>query len=114
MMNNMNSPGYLGVKRLAIEKPEWLPIVESVVMCAKRLNSTELAGSWVLNEAIRRGITWKGKKWFPGLRTLAAYGILKKVGTARGGRRAYYIIPDMEGIEKALQELKSKEIYEKS
>ena len=100
--------GYIRTKRLAIEKPEWLPIVESVVKCAKRLNSKELAGSWVLNEAIRNGITWKGKNWFPGLRTLAAYGILKKVGTARAGRRAYYVIEDMEGIEKALQELKNK------
>lgn len=104
----MPSGGYMRIKRLAIEKPEWLPIVESALECAKRLNSKELAGSWVLNEAIRRGITWKGKNWFPGLRTLAAYGILKKVDTTRGGRRAYYVIEDMEGIEKALQELKNK------
>jgi hypothetical protein len=33
---------------------------------------------------------------------------LKKVDTARGGRRAYYVIPDIEGVEKALQELKNK------
>src|SRR5262249_31740115 len=35
-----------------------------------------------------------------------AYGILEKVGeTARGGRRAYYQMPNREGVERALREL---------
>lgn len=44
-------------------------------------------------------------KWLPGLRTLVAYGILSRKGTAKGGRRAYYSMPDLEGVEKALREL---------
>lgn len=90
---------YSGVKRLAKEHPKWIPIVEECLECAKKY--VEFAGSWVLNGVKKK----KGIKWFPGLRTLAAYGILKRTDVTRGGRRAYYIMPDIEGTKKALQEL---------
>ena len=91
---------YAGTKRLLEEKPEWLPILRECVKCAEKYG--EFAGSWVL-KGVEREL--KKKVWVPGLRTLVAYGILKKVDTSRGGRRAYYIIPDIEGTKKALQEL---------
>lgn len=89
---------YKGTKRLAKEHPNWLPIVETSLECAKEHG--EFAGSWVLNEAKKKGI-----KWFPGLRMLVRYGILKHEDTTRGGRRAYYTMPDPRGVEKALREL---------
>jgi hypothetical protein len=40
------------------------------------------------------------------LRILETYGILKKEGeTVRGGRRAYWSMPDIEGVKIALLEL---------
>lgn len=89
---------FAGVKRLAKEHPKWIPIVEECLECAKKYG--EFAGSWVLN-----GVKKKGIKWFPGLRTLVAYGILKRTDVTRSGRRAYYIMPDIEEVKKALQEL---------
>lgn len=91
---------YAGTKRLIEERPEWAPIVKECLECS--LKYKEFAGSWVL-KSLEKKI---GKKvWKPGLRTLVAYGILKKVDTSRGGRRAYYIMPDPEGVKKALEEL---------
>jgi len=91
---------YAGVKRLSEERPDWIPIVKECFICAQKYE--EFAGSWVLS-----GLEEKTKKstWVPGLRTLVAYEILKRTKTSRGGRRAYYIIPDPEGVKKALQEL---------
>ena len=44
-------------------------------------------------------------EWQPGLRRLVAYGLLEKVGeSTRGGRRAYYRMPDRFGVEEALNE----------
>jgi len=40
------------------------------------------------------------------LRTLSARGILKKVGTSRGGHRAYYLMPDPDGVGQALRTLR--------
>ena len=91
---------YSGVKRLAEERPDWIPIVKECFEYAQKYE--EFAGSWVLSSLAekRNEIVWK-----PGLRTLVAYGILKKIRTTRGGRRAYYIMPDQEGAKKALQEI---------
>lgn len=40
-----------------------------------------------------------------GAKNSVAYGILERIKTTRGGRRAYYVMPDPEGAKKALQEL---------
>lgn len=96
---------YSGVKRLGEERPDWIPIVKECLECAQKYK--EFAGSWVLS-----GLEEKTKKrvWKPGLRTLVAYGILEHTKTTRGGRRAYYIMPDPEGADTALRELeRSKE-----
>lgn len=91
--------GYNALKRLARERPNWIPIVESCLEEAKHENG-EFAGAWVLERAKRRGINW-----FPNLRLLVSYGILRHEDTTRGGRRAYYTMPDPRGIEMALKEL---------
>lgn len=39
------------------------------------------------------------------LRTLSARGILEKVGSSRGGHRAYYRMPDPESVGRALHTL---------
>jgi len=78
--------GYNGVKRL--------PIVKECYDAANRY--VEFAGAWVAGKI----------GWFPGLRLLVKYGILQKEGeSVRGGRRAYYTMPDRSGVEKALHEL---------
>ena len=97
----MTTSGYSAVKRLKAEQPRWLPIVEASLEIARELG--EFAGSWVLNKVKEKGINW-----FPNLRTLTSYGILKRTDTARGGRRAYYIMPDPDGVEKALSEINTK------
>ena len=94
---------YAGTKRLIEEKPEWFPIIRECVRCAEKYG--EFAGSWVL-KGVEREL--KKKIWVPGLRTLVAYGILKKVDTSRSGRRAYYIMPDINGAKKAIQEIEIK------
>jgi predicted transcriptional regulator len=39
---------------------------------------------------------------------LAAYGLIEKSGeTVRGGRRAYWKMPDRQGVEEALRKLQS-------
>ena len=91
--------GYTAVKRLAREHPDWILIVEACLEEAKQING-EFAGAWVLERTKGRGINW-----FPNLRLLVSYGILKREGTARGGRRAYYTMPDPRGVETALKEL---------
>lgn len=92
------SAGYNGVKRLARERPGWLPIVAACLEEAKE-SKGEFAGAWVLERANKLGIPW-----FPNLRLLVGYGILKHEDTTRGGRRAYYTMPDIEGVENALRE----------
>lgn len=93
---------YAGTKRLLEEKPEWISILRACVKCAEKYG--EFAGSWVLKEVEKE---LKKKVWVPGLRTLVAYDILKKTDTSRGGRRAYYIMPDIDGTKKAIQEFEN-------
>lgn len=91
--------GYTAVKRLAREHPDWILVVEACLEEAKQING-EFAGAWVLERAKQ-----KGRNWFPNLRLLVSYDILKHEDTTRGGRRAYYTMPDLKGVEKALKEL---------
>lgn len=96
------SNGYKGTISLAKENPnfrdphgnicDWLTVVKSCYEVSEK--TKEFAGSWIAN-----------KGWFPSLRTLAKYGIVEKTDTTRGGRRAYYIMPDRDGVRKALKKL---------
>lgn len=96
------------VQRLRLESPDWLPILRAAVTVAERVepHGGQFAGAWVLQEWIRDArpeVPWK-----PGLRTLAAHGLIERVGAStRGGRRAYYRMPDRAGVDEALTELGS-------
>src|SRR5438128_8847385 len=90
------------VARLAIERPEWLPVLEAASAVAARFeeHGGEFAGAWVVEELARRG----APRWIPNLRLLVGYGLLEKSGpSTRGGRRAYYRMPDRSGVESALE-----------
>ena len=91
--------GYSVTKRLFEEKPGWSPVVSEALEAARKYG--EFAGSWVLKEVREKG---KNFPLGPGLRTLAAFGILERTKTSRSGRRAFYVMPDPEGVERALIE----------
>lgn len=97
---NDQSSGYKAVKRLAVERPDWLPIVRECLILWKEIHHTDFAGAWVYQRLKEKG----GPK-FTNLRLLVSFDILKKEATARGGRRAYYSFVDPEGVESALKEL---------
>ena len=89
--------GYEEVKRLAKERPDWLPIVKA---CYDEAGETEgpFAGRWV-NERLGGG--WN----FPSLRLLVGYGILRHEYSTRAKRRGYYTMPSRSGVGRALHEL---------
>jgi hypothetical protein len=99
------------VLRLASERPDWLPVLQAA---ARRALSAEpfggeFAGHWVLRDL---GEETGRPAWRPGLRLLVGYGLLLKAGeSTRGGRRAYYRMPDREGVEAALAELRSRGLF---
>lgn len=85
------------VRRLALEHPEWLSVVEAATRVAERVDGQggEFAGAWVLDEL--DGV------WMPNLRLLSSYGLIEKSGeSTRGGRRAYYRMPEWREIRAAL------------
>ncbi len=61
----------------------------------KHGRNQDFAGRWVL-----------GGVPVLNLRTLSAKGILEKVGSSRGGHRAYYRMPDPDGVGQALRTLR--------
>lgn len=92
------------VMRLANERPDWIAALSAACVTARIAEdfSGDFAGAWVLDELERQN----GTRWLPGLRTLATYGLIEKSGpSTRGGRRAYYRMPDRQGVEMALEEL---------
>ena len=86
------------VHELALEKPEWLPVLRACLRVSQR--TSEFAGAWVVQEM---------GGWIPSLRPLAARGLLEKVGSSRGGRRAYYRFRDRSGVEQALDRLELRQ-----
>lgn len=99
------------VLRLASERSDWLPVLQAA--CRRARNAEpyggEFAGHWVLRDLQDE----VGEPtWRPGLRLLVAYGLLEKAGeSTRGGRRAYYRMPDRAGVEDALAELRSRGLF---
>ena len=93
---------YAGVMQIAKEHSDWVPIVKACYNEATRCGDYEgFAGSWALNEYQKMG-----GSWFPGLTRLVKYGILVKEGeSSRRGTRAYYLMPDRKGVERALKKL---------
>jgi hypothetical protein len=90
-----NDPMLVGLLQAACE---WAEIAE-------KNGSGIFAGSYVLQEwAVRTG----GPRWRPGgLRPLSAEGLIVNAApSTRGGKRAYYQMPDRKGVEAALREFK--------
>lgn len=94
------SHGYEAVIHLLRDHPEWHPVIMAALEEAKTIKSNRFAGTWILNRAKKHGV-----QWIPNFRKLVLYGILQKNGeSSRGGRRSYYSMPDIDGVEKALKE----------
>jgi hypothetical protein len=96
------TPTDQAVRRLAVEHPEWMAVLEAAVAVAERSEPLggEFAGAWVLDEVRAHG----GPSWFPNLRILASHGLLEKSGAStRGGRRAYYRMPDRDAVARAVE-----------
>jgi hypothetical protein len=94
------------VRRLALEHPEWVRIVNAALAVASRSQpyGGEFPGARVLQELKAQG--GGGQEWIPNLRLLVSYRILEKVGeSTRSGRRAYYRFPDPQGVEEALRDI---------
>jgi hypothetical protein len=90
------------VRRLAIEHADWLPVLEAATRVAADLEPQggEFAGAWVVEELARHG----SPRWIPNLRILVSHGLLEKSGpSTRGGRRAYYRMPERAAVVRALE-----------
>ena len=90
--------GYKAVKRLAHERPDLIPVVRVCLDVAKTTDN-DFAGKWVLKKFRDTDIKLSN------LRPISSFGIIVTTSTARGGTRAYYSMPDIEGVEKALEEI---------
>jgi len=98
MQNDTRSEGYIAAKRFLRDYPRWFHVLKASAVEAVRVKG-EFAGAWVLSEAKRFGVDW-----FPNLRPLVSYKILRRTDVVRGGRRAYYVMSDVEGVNAALKE----------
>ncbi len=93
------------VLRLLNEYPEELHLLRAACEQSRKCEPGDFAGSWVLREMEAQ----TGERaWRPGLRRLSASGVIVKTGTARGGRRAYYRMPDRAGVEQALAQFQAR------
>ncbi len=93
--------GYIATQRFLRDHPTWLPILAAAIKEAKRTKEHGFAGAWVLQEVQETSSI----KWLPNLRPLVSAGILKRTEISRGGKRAYYIMLDVQGVEKAVREI---------
>lgn len=85
-----------------MEHPEWMAVLEAAAAVAANVeeHGGEFAGAWVVDELGRRG----SPRRIPNLRILVSYGLLAKSGpSTRGGRRAYYRMPDRAGVMRAVE-----------
>lgn len=90
--------GYKAVKRMIQERPHLLPVAR-ICLDMARQTGNDFAGAWVFDRLKAEGIRMSN------LRPLSSYNIIKKTGSARSGTRAYYSMPDIGGVEKAVKEL---------
>lgn len=93
------------VAELARERPDWLPVLRAA--CEEAAESERLggrfAGRWVLQRLTAQE---EAAPHRPGLRLLVGYGLLEKSGeSTRGGRRAYYRMPEWREVRQALDQL---------
>jgi hypothetical protein len=99
MIDSKIATGYVAAKRFLRDFPTWFEVVRACATVGARTKG-EFAGAWALEEAKRSGV-----EWFPNLRPLVSYGILRRTAVARRGRRAYYVMEDIAGVRSALAEV---------
>jgi len=89
------------VRMLLHAEPDWGPVLrECIIVAQQRKDGGKFAGAWVM-----QGLRAQGIKPPNNLRTLARLGLLTLLSTARHGNRAYYKIPDLKAITKAIKEV---------
>lgn len=93
LLEVISMSGYEAVKALADEKPDWLKVALAAYRVAE--GRDYFPGASVLDEA---------GGWLPSLRTLARFGVIEKAWTSRRGHRAYWRMPDREGVARGLAE----------
>jgi len=98
----MKSRGYIGTKRLVADRPDWIEVVEE---CLKTSDEAQRYNGEFPGARVWKVMKEKNKYLFPNLKPLVTYGILRKTDSSRGGRRAYYVMPDRNGVRRALTEL---------
>jgi repressor LexA len=107
-MQNRYTDAHEATVALLREFPHWRGVISAALEEAKTITSDRFAGKWVLDRAKKHGVNW-----IPNLRKLVSYGILKKEGeSTRGGARAYYSMPDTNGVEQALKEVTISSVNE--
>lgn len=87
---------YAGVKLLAQERPELLPLVDAAHRIVGQFGN-HFSGSSVLTSAPGTGTS--------NLQPLSRRGIVEKTGGSKQGHRAFYSLVDPPGVERALREL---------
>lgn len=93
------------VRRLALERPEWLPVLRAAVRVARAAATLgeDFPGSAVVTEAKSAELV---TMHIPGLRTLVTYGLITPTERgARNGRTTYYTMPDAAAIKAELDHL---------
>jgi hypothetical protein len=87
------------VRRLAMENLQWVRALEVACdVATEKAEWRQFAGT----EVIKRLLA-SGELELPNLTPLVAYGLLVKVGdSARGGKRAYCWVPDLNGVSRAI------------
>ena len=94
--------GFVATTRFLRDFPDWAPTLRACLAEARRTGENGFAGAWALQEAKRTS----NVRWFPNLRPLVSAGILERRDVTRGGRRAYYVMLDPDGVEGAINEHK--------
>lgn len=103
MTEDASRHSYVATIRFLRDHPDWLPILKACLSEAWRTGEHGFAGAWVLQEAKITG----NVRWFPNLRPLVTAGILERRDVTRGGRRAYYVMLDAQGVEAAIKSASS-------
>lgn len=77
------------------KKLDWLEVVRACYEEANRLEGRSSTGSTAFDKV----------GWFPGLRKLERYGILRHDPELTNERETWWIMPDIDGVRRALREL---------
>ena len=98
---NHETDGFVAATRFLRDHPDpnWLSVLKACVKEARRTKESGFAGAWVRQEAQQTA----GVNWFPNLRPLVSAGILRRTEVSRGGKRAYYVMLDPDGVEAAVE-----------